>query len=60
MKIYQSMFGVDWSDCEWNSLTELDKKTEPNGSTMGTVDDLERIDSVKQRCTSQNESLSLW
>jgi hypothetical protein len=68
MKSFKSMFGVNWDDSEQDLITDLDKKAHLNHhkrnesvrSLTSTLDDVGRIDRVKQRCKSQNEALSLW
>lgn len=63
MKAYQSMFGGDWGDIEYDN--SIDKKqgirrSVSVGSTLSNAEDQGRIDRVKGRCRAQNDSLSVW
>jgi hypothetical protein len=67
MKTLQSMFGVNWSDGEHNVITDIDNNTSFNEHpasksthSLTNLDEVGRIDRVKQRCKSQNEALSSW
>ena len=60
MKAYQSMFGVDWSNLD-DDHHDVHKRNESLGSSLSIAEDpSRRIDRVKQRCSSQNHSLSIW
>ena len=63
MNAYQSLFGGDWGDLEYDNPVDKKQGMRRNlsiGSTFSNAEDQDRIDRIKDRCRAQNDSLSVW